>query len=130
MMSKSPRPSADGYESFLADLRLDADRRSRGASREGDRRVVRLDTERDRRQGADRRQSDRRTSVERRTPSEDQFTWDDTQRIHMMLRYPDRSTACPRCAGLLMLGPEERHDGIPTREVHCTSCRFGTVVAP
>lgn len=122
------RPPADGWDDILADLRAGTDRRSDGR-RVSQRRSVDLGAERDRRRGSERRgRADRRTRSERRIPSDDQFTWMETQRIHVMLAGNGDVRACPRCEGQLLIGPEEIHDRIATREVICTGCRYGTVV--
>ena len=65
---------------------------------------------------------------DRRRPSEAQYSWQDTLRIHGMLADPSTPVACPRCDGALLLGPPEPRDGMHTREVHCTGCRYSVAV--
>jgi hypothetical protein len=65
---------------------------------------------------------------DRRRPSAAQYSWQDTLRIHGMLADPSTPVACPRCDGALLLGPPEPRDGMHTREVHCTGCRYSVAV--
>jgi hypothetical protein len=122
-------------ERFKHDRRSGVERRS-GAERrmEEDRRgglgkVIDFVVEADRRRRADRRtRRDRRARKDRRQPPVDQFSWKDTVRIHKMLADPNEETACPRCRASLLLGPLEFTEGVTTREVHCTGCRYSVAI--
>ena len=130
-MAMVNRVSPDPDESarrFLDDRRVD-DRRSGRERRRADRRVLQIPVAEERRSGHDRRAGvDRRSKYERRSPPSAQFSWDETRAIQQMLMRPASSSACPRCGGILLLGPYESHEGITTREVHCTGCRNSAVV--
>ena len=121
-------PDPDGKR-FLVDRRV-SDRRYGGDRRRRDRRVLHLPVERERRAGVDRRVGlDRRAArAERRLPPAAQFSWDETRTIQLMLTRLAQDVACPRCQGVLLLGPFEKHGGVTTREVHCTNCRNSAVI--
>ena len=125
----------------MSPKRFDEDRRSGSERRSGterrtgvDRRggiagVIDFVVEVERRRRADRRaKRDRRVQKERRCPHTDQFSWKDTVRIHQMLADQSQEAACPRCSGTLLLGPLEFTEGVTTREVHCTGCRYSVAV--
>ena len=122
-------------ERFKQDRRSGAERRS-GAQRriDEDRRggigkVIDLVVEAERRRRTDRRaKRDRRDRKERRQPPGDQYSWKDTVRIHRMIADPSEEAVCPRCSGSLLLGPLEFIEGVTTREVHCTGCRYSVAI--
>jgi hypothetical protein len=119
---------------FRPDQRSGADRRSGAQRRSGaDRRglgdVIDLALEAERRRRDDRRaERDRRTDADRRRPPGAQFSWKDTLRIQRMVVDPNREAACPRCGASLLLGPFEFREGVTTREVHCTGCRYSVAI--
>ena len=124
-------PTKRGFhpdQRYGADRRSGAERRS-GADRRGLGNVIDLALEAERRRRDDRRAArDRRTDADRRQPPAAQFSWKDTLRIQRMVVDPSREAACPRCASSLLLGPLELREGITTREVHCTGCRYSVAI--
>lgn len=120
---------------FLPERRTGDDRRTGAERRSGvDRRdrlgIIDLAVEAERRRLDDRRvRRDRRATRERRRPSTAQFSWKDTVRIHKLLADATRDAACPRCQGRLLLGPLEFTEGVTTREVHCTGCRYSVAIS-
>ncbi|MDH3290964.1 MAG: hypothetical protein OEO20_07670 [Gemmatimonadota bacterium] len=127
-MAGQPNESGEVPKRFLPERRV-ADRRGAGKRREADRRVIDMAVERERRRDGDRRHlRERRMVAERRFPSAAQFSWDDTLTIHRMLTDPTLDVSCPRCHGRLLLGPPDRNVELPTREVHCTSCRYSVAI--
>lgn len=119
---------------FREDQRSGADRRSgaqrrSGADRRGPGDVIDLALEAERRRRDDRRAvRDRRADADRRRPPAAQFSWKDTLRIQRMVVDPNREVACPRCGASLLLGPFEFREGVTTREVHCTGCRYSVAI--
>lgn len=127
-MAAQPKESGKVPKRFLPERRV-AERRVAPDRREADRRVIDMAVERERRRDSDRRRLwDRRMVAERRFPPNDQFSWDDTLTIHRMLADPTLDVSCPRCHGRLLLGPSDAGAELPTREVHCTSCRFSVAI--
>ncbi len=91
--------------------------------------MVDLAVEQERRRAADRDAvRERRAPGERRRPPVAQFTWEDTVRIIQMVAEPPEGVACPRCEGWLLLGPPDITEGVTTREVHCTACRYSVAI--
>ena len=109
--------------------RSGTERRTDPDRRRGLRELIDAVVEAERRRRADRRaKRDRRAREERRHPCVTQFSWKDTVRIHQMVADPSREAACPRCDGTLLLGPLEFTEGVTTREVHCTGCRYSVAI--
>jgi len=119
---------------FRPDQRSGPDRRSGTQRRSGaDRRalgdVIDLALEAERRRHTERRsEGDRRAATDRRRPPAAQFSWKDTLKIQRMVLDPNREAACPRCGSSLLLGPFEFREGVTTREVHCTGCRYSVAI--
>jgi hypothetical protein len=123
-----PRESGKVPRRFQTDRRV-ADRRVGADRRDADRRVIDMAVEREQRRDGDRRLGrDRRIVAERRFPTAAQFSWDDTLTIHRMLADATLDVSCPRCHGRLLLGPSDTNMELPTREVHCTSCRYSVAI--
>lgn len=128
MMDRTTPDPDEGVRRFLVDRRA-GDRRSGKERRRRERRVLDIQVALERRSGEDRRAGrDRRAMRERRLPLAAQFSWDETRTIQDMLAHPEVHVACPRCDGVLLLGPHESHEGVTTREVHCTGCKNSAVI--
>lgn len=117
-----------GIRRFLEDLRR-SERRGKRERRTGERRVIDLPVEQERRRGEDRRgAAERRLLADRRLPPAAQFSWTHTMQIQAMMARPSEGAACPRCGGSLLLGPPEVRAGVTTREVLCTGCRRSAAI--
>ena len=128
MTREHPHGGESDVPRFLPDRRSGTERRG-GADRRRERReLYDLAVEHQRRAANQGARTERRVPGDRRRPSEAQYSWQDTLRIHGMLADPSTPVACPRCDGALLLGPPEPRDGMHTREVHCTGCRYSVAV--
>lgn len=121
----TPARRHDGGEAvprFLPDRRSGTDRRRERQE------LYDLAIEYWRRTADQRAEPERRRPSDRRRPPAAQFSWEETLKIHRMLADPGMAVACPRCHGALLLGPAVTCDGMHTREVHCTGCRYSVAV--